>query len=1060
MKDRNAGIWIGDKDLNKEIGYMQLADEQSRVRPDETPEELDQDSGLQSNRRDFLRYMGFGVGAATLAASCKTPVRKALPYLIKPDSIVPGIANYYASSYVDGGDYCSILVKTREGRPIKIEGNSMSPVTHGGTSARAQALVLSLYDTHRIQSPMVKGEQKWESSSWESLDEKLSKELTALSRIRILSNTILSPTTKKAIADFKSKYPNTESIMYDPISSAAILLANEASFGLKIIPSYHFDKANSIVSINADFLGTWISPIEYAKQYIVNRKIEEANGAKMSRHFQVESYMSLSGSNADNRILIRPSEQGAAIAYLYNAIASKSGGGFFMAPPIPEKTASALAKVADHLLSHKGTSLVVSGSNVKDEQILVNKINEILGNYGTTIDLSLPSYQRQGNETDLVKLVGDMEGGIVDAIIIMDHANPAYDYPAMQKFLDAFVKVKTRISFSGTLNETANLCNYIAPAHHLLESWGDAEPKEGILSLIQPTISPLFNTRQGELSLLKWAGIEQVNWKSDSPYYEYVKANWTQNYLNGSSWDKALHDGIFYYPWTSGAIPKPANINVSDLKISQPSKTEAEISFYESVNIGSGQHANNPWLQEMPDPVTRCVWGNYLAVPVSFDGVNKFVGAYDLENGDQVNLGVGSNQFETPAIQQFGQLEGTLAIALGYGRSVSGPAGKNIGTNVFSFCQQADGLTQYYNTVTTVPVKSGKSEKLACVQYHHTMGVEDIDKRTGKKINADEAATVFFTYFGLAKQGFQGSIVDRSIIRRSNLSELETFASELKAERKEFKHLNDQTLYPDYSEIYAKGHQWHMHIDLNACIGCGACAVACMAENNVPVVGKREVSRHHEMNWLRVDRYYYGDVQNPNVVFQPLMCQHCHNAPCENVCPVNATNHNSEGINQMIYNRCVGTRYCANNCPYKVRRFNWLDYTTADLWPINEPVMVEGEETAFMSDNLTRMVLNPDVTVRSRGVIEKCTFCTQRVQEGKLNAKQEGRMLVDADVKTACQTACPTGAITFGDINNESSNVHQKYSDPLNYMVLEEVNTRPSVTYKSKIINRDESIEA
>jgi len=712
------------------------------------------------------------------------------------------------------------------------------------------------------------------------------------------------------------------------------------------------------------------------------------------------------------------------------------------------------------LIADKGASLVVAGSNNRDEQILVNKINEILGNTGTTIDLNTPSYQRQGNETDLVKLVADMDGGQVDAVIVIDHANPAYDYPAADAFATAFAKVNTRISMSGTLNETANLCNFIAPNHHLLESWGDAEPKQGLLSLIQPAISPLFNTRQAELSLLKWATSDHIDWKSDAPYYEYLKSNWVQNYLNGSSWDKALHDGVFKYQAPDLASAAPVVIDLAALKISQPTNAEQEITLFETVNMGAGQHANNPWLQEMPDPVTRCVWGNYLAVPVMFDGVNKFKGAFDLENGDFVNLSVGNTTIETASIQQFGQLSGTLALALGYGRTVTGAAGKHIGTNAFAFCQQADGLTQYYNTVGSSPVKSRKEENLACVQYHHTMGVQDIDRKTGQKINADEAATVFFTYFGLAKQGFQGSLVERSVIRRANLSELESFVSELQAERAEFQHLNEQTLYPDYSDLYERGHQWHMHIDLNACTGCGACAVACMAENNVPVVGKREVSRHHEMTWLRVDRYYYGDVANPNVVFQPLMCQHCHNAPCENVCPVNATNHNSEGINQMVYNRCVGTRYCANNCPYKVRRFNWLDYMKADLWPINEPALVEGEDSPFMTDNLTRMVLNPDVTVRARGVIEKCSFCTQRIQEGKLNAKKAGRMLEDGDVKTACQTACPTGAITFGDINHTASSVHQLANNPLNFQVLEEVNTRPAVTYKSRIINRDESIEA
>ena len=1060
MSDKLEGIWIGEKDLNSDIDYLKQADEKSRIRPDETTPSEDSPE-YQSNRRDFLKYMGFGLGAATLAASCKTPIRKALPYLVKPDSIVPGIANYYASSYVNGGDYCSILVKTREGRPIKIEGNSLSNISFGGTSARAQALVLSLYDTHRIQGPMIKGENKWESASWDVLDEKIGKEILPASKVRILSNTILSPTTKKVIGEFKSKYPNTEVISYDPISSAALLIANETNFGIKAIPSYRFDEAKVILSFNADFLGTWISPIEYAHQYIKRRKISEVAGAKMSRHFQVESHMSLTGSNADNRILIRPSEQGAAIAFLYNALASKSGGATLTSPPLNEKAAGSLAKVADQLLANKGASLVVSSSNNVAEQIIVNRINQLLENYGKTLDITTPSYQRQGDEKALEKLIADMDAGSVDVLIVLDNANPAYDYPGADKFVAAVSKVKSRISFAGSLNETGDLCNMIAPNHHLLESWGDAEPKKGQLSLIQPTIAPLFNTRQAEVSLLKWADSNTVNLKAESPYYDYLRHVWLNSYLLNDSWDQALHNGVFVEESTtvSGAVSIPA-IDLSNLKVTQPVNAENEIEFFETVNIGAGQHANNPWLQEMADPVTRCVWGNYLAVPVAFNGVNKFVGAFDLSNGDVVKLGIGNGMIETETIQQFGQMPGTMAIGLGYGRKVAGPAGKNIGTNVFSYCQIVDGLIQYFNTVAATPVKLSSNERLACVQYHHTMGVEDIDKKTGTKINADEAATVFFTYFGLAKQGFQGSLVDRSVIRRANLSDLEKFAGELKEERKEFQHLNDQTLYPDYSEFYEKGLQWHMHIDLNSCIGCGACAVACMAENNVPVVGKKEVSRHHEMTWLRVDRYYYGDAHNPNVVFQPLMCQHCHNAPCENVCPVNATNHNSEGINQMVYNRCVGTRYCANNCPYKVRRFNWLDYMKADLWPINEPSITEGEESPFMTDNLTRMVLNPDVTVRARGVIEKCSFCTQRIQEGKLTAKKENRTLVDTDVKTACQSACPTGAITFGNINNKASNVHGKVAHPLNYQALEEINTRPSVTYMSKITNRDEAIEA
>ncbi|MBK9734392.1 MAG: 4Fe-4S dicluster domain-containing protein [Saprospiraceae bacterium] len=411
-----------------------------------------------------------------------------------------------------------------------------------------------------------------------------------------------------------------------------------------------------------------------------------------------------------------------------------------------------------------------------------------------------------------------------------------------------------------------------------------------------------------------------------------------------------------------------------------------------------------------------------------------------------------------PVIQQFGQMPGTVSIALGYGRPQAGYTGSNVGVSVNDCLTMGSNGPEYYNTSVSVSEKTGKEDHFSCVQYHHTIGVRGIDKETGKELNADESALVSFDYFTGIK-GFQGALTDRSVIYTSNVAELKNSVEHLQERRKHAQHLNAQQIYRGYDAQYALGHHWGMHVDLNACIGCGACTVACMSENNVPVVGKREVSRHHEMPWLRIDRYYYGAVENPNTIYQPMMCQHCDNAPCENVCPVNATNHSSEGLNQMAYNRCIGTRYCANNCPYKVRRFNWLDYTKADLWPANQPRLQE-ESTPFMADNLTRMVLNPDVTVRSRGVIEKCSFCVQRIQEGKLTAKTEGRLLKDSDVRTACQTSCPTGAITFGDMNNKEGALSMKLESPLNYIALEEINVRPSVNYTMKVNNRDKTFDA
>ena len=1063
MKTKQTDFWIGEKDLNRDPELIAA----NKVEFLELPiiEALSNEEVVQnqrSSRRDFLKYLGFGIGAATVAASCEIPVKKAIPYVIKPDTIVPGVATYYASSFVNGGDYCPVLVKTREGRPIKIEGNDLAEMTNGGTSARAQAMVLSLYDTNRYEGPLAKDGEEFSAISWDDLDQAVKNKLNATSNIRIVAPTIISPTTLKTIEDFKIVYPNADLVMYDAISLAGMLDANQASFGKRVIPNYHFDKADLIVSFNADFLGTWVSPVEFSRQYAKNRVIEDPHHAKMSQHVQIESNMSMTGSNADNRILIKPSQMGEAIKYVYNSLMGSGGS----AGSLDDKATKALDALSNALQQNSGKALVVSGSNNPAEQMLINAINNAIGSYGNTIDLNGASLQRKGDDKALRSLVSEMNSGRVDALLLMG-ANPVYDIPDATDFKEGMNSVGLKVSFAGSADETTVLCDYIAPDSHILESWGDVEAKEGTIGLIQPTISPIFNTRQKEASLLTWADSASFNKNAEQPVYEYLKMRWENEVYPASGsnkdfrsfWDASLHDGLVSIAGSEEAASFAGDANSAARSISSSSTNEGaiEVALYESVNMGAGQYADNPWLQEMPDPVMRTVWGNYLTIPVSWDGDRRFLPFEGLKDGELVNITVNGQTFKVPVIVQFGQAKGTVGLALGYGRTVAGKTGTEIGANMFSILPQKDGYTQYSATIE-IEVTGEEEDHFSCVQYHHTMGVTGIDNASGEIINADEAAIVDDAFKGFAK-GYQGSLTDRTILRRTSLDEVETFAHDLQHERGHHQGLNERTLYPGFEESLGAGHHWGMHIDLNACTGCSACTVACMAENNVPVVGKVEVARHHEMTWLRIDRYYYGDLENPRAVYQPMMCQHCDNAPCENVCPVNATNHSSEGLNQMAYNRCVGTRYCANNCPFKVRRFNWLDYTTADLFPANEK-NIANEDIPFGADNLTRMVLNPDVTVRSRGVIEKCSFCVQRIQEGKLSAKTEGRTLRDADVRTACQTACPTGAITFGDLNNKAGELSKKLDSDLNYIVLEEVNTAPSVNYSAVVDNPIKELEA
>ncbi len=1043
-------IWASTEELNRDEAFLQSADQEFSME-----NIADSDGSWTAKRRDFLKLMGFGLGAATVA-SCQAPVRHVIPYVTKPDEIVPGVANYFASSFVNGGDFCSILVKTREGRPVKIEGNSLSSVTHGGTSARAQALVLSLYDTKRIRHAGKVDNGEVKKMEWSEVDRTIKTALQRGGNVRILANTILSPTAKKAIGEFTARYPNVQLVQYDPVSAAAMLLANEKCFGVKALPHYDFETPRTIVSFGADFLGNWAGGGSYAKWYIKGRQVKSTREAKMSRHYQVESHMSLTGSNADNRILVKPSEQGAAIAYLYSRIAGSGSG-----PALNDKAKKALDKVAAELkAAGAGRTLIVSGSNNVEEQVLVNAMNNLLGNVGSTVDFQTLNHQRQGNEQDAMNLVRQMEGGQVSTLIVWG-ANPAFDLPNAAAFKAALAKVGTTVSFNTTLDETTLLCQYAAPTHHILESWGDAEACEGAYSLIQPTIAPLFSTRQAELSLLEWADSPNLNRQDEQPYYQYLKSHWASElYAKQSAyatpaafWDMSIHDGVFEVGGTTRSVVFNPAVTPNPGAVTQPGTSDLEISFFEAINIGNGQYANNPWLQEMPDPVTRTVWGNYLSIPVEWDGVNNINGWKGLKDGDTVKLNVGGKELTCTVVLAFGQMPGTVSIALGQGRTAGG-CGVGYGVDVNPVLPVEGGLVQYFAKDAKVTPTGDKDNTFACVQMHHTMGVTAFGKEENKVINVDEKS--------LGYKGFQGSLTNRSIIFQANLKDLPALEEKMTEFHEEAEHLNSQTLYPDTQKWFETGLKWEMFVDLNACIGCGACQVACVAENNTPMVGKKEVKRGHEMTWMRIDRYFYGDFENPRVVYQPMMCQHCDNAPCENVCPVAATPHSMEGLNQMAYNRCIGTRYCANNCPYKVRRFNWLDYTTADTFGGNEERIfhVEGDNKPFYADNLVRMVLNPDVTVRSRGVIEKCSFCIQRIQEGKLTAKREHRAIEDNDVRSACQTACPTGAITFGNANNPNSAVSKAQKHAFKYKVLEEINVRPGVDYTAKIRNSNEDLFA
>lgn len=1006
----------------------------------------------KTHRRDFLKYLGFSTAAAAIAASCEVPVKKSIPFVNRPEEITPGVSKYYATTYTQDGDAISVLAKVRDGRPIKIEGNELSTITGGGTSARVQASVLDLYDGARLRYPTINGKE----ATFEAVDKELATAIGG--KVVILSSTINSPSSLEVIKQFLAKYPGSKHVQYDAISYSAMLAANQACFGKRAIPSYRFDNATAIVSIGADFLGTWISPIEYARQYAKGKKINPKNPS-MSRHIAFETVASLTGSNADERFLHKPSQTGAVVAGLLSAINTGASG-------VADKTlAKGIEKAATTLKAAAGKGLVVCGSNDVNVQTLVNAINAAIGAIGNTINFGITNNFRAGNDADFAALLGEQ----VDTLLVID-SNPVYTW-ANDKAVASWIKgIKTTVSFNPKQDETSQLCKYQIPTHHFLESWGDTEPYTGSYSFLQPTIHPLFKTRQWQDSLLKWAG-------SANDYLSTLKNYWGTKLGVGGNWDKALQEGVFGTSVSDVAVTgtsfNGASVATALAAVSAaPKAGKFEVQLYQKINIGAGEGAANPWLMEMPDPITRATWDNYLVVSPKLAktllGIdlssNKQADAYEVTPAKKVvEVKANGKSFKLPALIIPGTEENTVGIAVGFGRTeklgktVVTDNKETIGCNAFQLATMVGGNVNFANSVELTLT----DEKLP-VGLTQTHNLYDTGER-GLRTEVMKELT-------LAEY-----LKHPTEVLDERLEELKAYTGvseeEWKKKSAEEKAAALDSTFRENGSIYKvmdkPGVKWGMSIDLNACNGCGACVIACHAENNVPVVGKPEVLRFHDMHWMRIDRYYSGaDLDNPKVVFQPLMCQHCDNAPCENVCPVAATNHSSEGLNQMTYNRCIGTRYCANNCPYKVRRFNWADYTGSDSFKNNQDEL--SEAVHYMNEDLTRMVLNPDVTVRSRGVIEKCSFCVQRLQEGKLKAKKESRPLETGgegkgwDLKVACQQSCPTEAIVFGNVNDSKSAVsqHRAINFDRSFYSLEMLHVMPNVSYLAKVRNVEEEHKA
>jgi MoCo/4Fe-4S cofactor protein with predicted Tat translocation signal len=972
-------------------------------------------------RRGFLKLMGASLTLAGVTACTRQPNEAIVPYVRQPEELVPGKPMFYATAMPFAGAGVGLLVENHEGRPTKIEGNPDHPTSHGATDLFAQASILDLYDPDRSQTITHLGEIRTFEAFGAALKEVLAAQQSQRgSGIRILSETVTSPTLNAQIDELLGRFPQAKWMQWEPFGRHNAREGSRLAFGEYVDAQYAVEKADVVLSLDADFLCSGPNRLTYSRAFASRRRLE-GDKAQFLRLYAVESSPSNTGSKADHRLPLRASEVEAFARAVAAQVGVNAAGGA-SAPAGAQEWIAALVK---DLQAARGRSLVVAGDTQPPAvHALAHAMNEALGNVGATVTYTQTAEARPANQLEgLKELVGEMNAGTVGFLLILG-GNPVYTAPADLKFADALGKVALRAHVGLHQDETAALCHWHVPQAHYLESWSDVRAADGTVSIIQPLIAPLYGGRSFH------EVVAALGDGSARPAYELVRAFWRgdgvaapqptaaaagrgtavpagrgaapaapQGSARGAqaaaatatfdaAWRRWLHDGVM--PNTAFA-PKTVSVQASAIG-SATAGTRGQgldVVFLPDPSIYDGRFANNAWLQELPKSLTKLTWDNAALIAPATAAELKLV------SGDVVQLKQGNRSVQIPVWINPGHAPNTLTLHLGYGRTRSGRVGNGTGVDVNPL-----RTTAAPHILSGVALeKTGDTYELACTQDHW-------------------------------------SLEGRNIVRVGTREQFEqdpNFA-------KKMEHLPMTGVTMLTQEFRYEGYAWGMAIDQNVCTGCNSCVVACQAENNVPVVGKSQVLNGREMHWLRLDRYYTGDIDNPDTYHQPMPCQQCESAPCEVVCPVAATTHSDEGLNDMVYNRCVGTRYCSNNCPYKVRRFNFLlysDWNTQSLWPLR----------------------NPDVTVRSRGVMEKCTYCVQRINHARVAAKLEDRRIQDGEVLTACQSACPTNAIVFGDINDPNSRVSQLKKSPLNYPLLAELNTRPRTTYLAVVRNPNTELE-